>query len=204
MAKESVIGRPSKAKETRRTILDGAADMFSKRGYRATSMNEIAGGVGLSKPTLYHYFRNKEEILVRLYEDVMLDAVDNATRVAESVSDPLDALHEMLTYRVRSTCERPAMYKVFFEEEAELPPELIESVIEQRRVYEQIYRDQVRRYLESVEPPLRDDIDITLFVNACLGAANWVYKWYRPDGRLSPEELGCQIATYALTPLTAR
>lgn len=200
-----MVGRPSRAKEARRTILDGAADMFSKRGYRATSMNEIATGVGLSKPTLYHYFRNKEEILVRLYEEVMAEAVESATMIAASVDDPLEALRRMLVHRVQSTCERQAMYKVFFEEEAELPTDLIHSVVDQRREYERIFRGQVQRYLDSVEspPPSAPPLDLTVVVNTCLGAANWVYKWYRSDGRLTPEQLGDQIATYVLRPLSS-
>lgn len=193
------MGRPSRAHEVRRLILDGAADIFSRRGYRATSMNEIAAAVGLSKPTLYHYFHNKEEILVRLYEEVMSDAVDNAVEISESVEDPREVLHRLLVYRVRTTCERQSIHKVFFEEEEELPRDLVETVIEQRRRYEDVYRTQVRRFLDDhPDPP---DIDVTVFVNSCLGAANWVYKWYRPDGPRTPEQLGREIAFYALHPL---
>jgi AcrR family transcriptional regulator len=194
-----VVGRPSRAHEVRRLILDGSADLFSRRGYRATSMNEIAAAVGLSKPTLYHYFHNKEEILVRLYEEVMSDAVDNAVEVSTAVGEPLEVLHRLLAYRVRTTCERQAIHKVFFEEEEELPAHLIESVIEQRRRYEDVYRVQVQRFLDA--HPDAPEIDVTVFVNSCLGAANWVYKWYRPDGPRTPEQLGQQIATYALHPL---
>ena len=194
-----MVGRPSRAHETRRLILDGAADMFGRRGYRATSMNEIASGVGLSKPTLYHYFHNKEEILVRLYEEVMNDAVDNAVEVSRSLDEPLEVLRRLLVYRVRTTCERQSLYKVFFEEEDELPPHLVATVLEQRRRYEGVYRAQVQRFLDDhPDPP---DIDVTVFVNSCLGAANWVYKWFRPDGVQTPEQLGQQIATYALHPL---
>ncbi|MDQ4115101.1 MAG: TetR/AcrR family transcriptional regulator [Actinomycetota bacterium] len=197
-----MVGRPSRAPEVRRTILDGAAEIFSRQGYRATSMNEIAGAVGLSKPTLYHYFRNKEEILVRLYEEVMADAIANATEVAESLDEPLEVLRRLLVYRVRATCERQSMYKVFFEEEAEVPAELIETVLEQRRQYEGILRDQVVRHLGDLKHP--PPIEPTIFVNACLGAANWVYKWYSPGGGLSPEQLGQEIASYVLRPLAAQ
>lgn len=197
-----MVGRPSKAPQARRAILDEAADIFSRRGYRATSMNEIAASVGLSKATLYHYFRNKEEILVRLYEEVMADAIENARELAASVDEPLEVLHRLLAYRVQTTCERQSMYKVFFEEEEEVPADLMKSVIDQRRQYEEILRVQVVSYLDALKhPPL---LDVTIFVNTCLGAANWVYKWYRPDGGLTPAQLGDQIAGYVLRPLAAQ
>jgi AcrR family transcriptional regulator len=67
-------------------------------------MNEIAAAVGLSKPTLYHYFRSKEEILVRLYENVMDHTVSSAQVIAAAARSPIDALRELITYRVRYTC----------------------------------------------------------------------------------------------------
>ncbi len=182
--------------------MDGAAELFSRQGYRATSMIEIAAAVGLSKATLYHYFRNKEEILVRLYEEVMADAIENAREVAASVDEPLEVLHRLLAYRVQTTCERQSMYKVFFEEEEEVPDELIRTVIEQRRQYEEILRTHVVAYLDALRFP--PEIDVTVFVNSCLGAANWVYKWYRPGGPLTAAQLGNEIADYALRPLAVQ
>jgi TetR/AcrR family transcriptional regulator, cholesterol catabolism regulator len=197
-----VAGRPSKADEVRRDVLDGAADIFSRRGYRATSMAEIAAAVGLSKPTMYHYFRNKEEILVRLYEEVMADALDNARSVVTSVEEPIEVLRMLIAARVQSTCERRSIHKVFFEEEGEVPADLLHTVIEQRRTYEAILKDLVQQHLDALRYP--PDINITVFVNTCLGAANWVYKWYQPNGPLSPHQLGQEIARYVLRPLNAQ
>ena len=105
----------TKADAQRQRVLSASAEIFSKRGYRATSMNEIAAAVGLSKPTLYHYFRSKEEILVRLYENVMDHTVSSARAIAAAAPSSIDALRELITYRVRYTCENQALHKLFFE-----------------------------------------------------------------------------------------
>lgn len=194
-----MVGRPSKAGEQRQRILAGAADIFSRRGYRGTSMNEIAATVQLSKPTLYHYFRNKEEILIRLYEDVMEQSIKSARDIESSIDEPLKALHDLIAYRVAFTCENQAIHKVFFEEEEELPAELVHTVIGKRREFEDIMKGIVRRHLASLTSP--PDLAVTVYVNTCLGAANWVYKWYDPDGGMSPSELGDQIADLLLRPL---
>jgi len=196
----ATLGRPSHATEQRERVLAGAAQIFSRQGYRATSMAEIAAEVGLSKPTLYHYFRNKEELLVRLYEDVMNESLVNARRIENTVSDPLDALREFIVYRVRYTCENQAIHKVFFEEEEELPPGLIDSVLEMRKQFEDVMKRLVGRHLERTGRSLI--VSKTVYVNTCLGAANWVYKWYDPAGPLKPEELGRDVARVLLLPLS--
>jgi TetR/AcrR family transcriptional regulator, cholesterol catabolism regulator len=194
-----MAGRPSRAAEQRRRVLEASVDIFSKRGYRATSMNEIAAEVGLSKPTLYHYFRNKEDILVQLYEDVMEQSVGSARAIMAAASDSYEGLRQLIAYRVRYTCENQAIHKVFFEEEDELPPELLRTVVEQRRQFEDVLKSAVKRHLTSTGQTLATST--TVYVNTCLGAANWVYKWYDPKGSETPAALGEQMATLLLQPL---
>src|SRR3954452_14977462 len=71
----------TRADAQRARVLTVSAEIFSRQGFRATSMNEIAAAVGLSKPTLYHYFRSKEELLVRIYSEVLDESLEDARRV---------------------------------------------------------------------------------------------------------------------------
>jgi AcrR family transcriptional regulator len=189
----------SKADAQRQRVLAASVEIFSKRGYRGTSMNDIAAGVGLSKPTLYHYFRSKEDILVRLYEDLMAESLAGARAIVVTAPGPLEALRGVISYRVRHTCEKQAIHKVFFEEEEELPGELLHTVIEQRREFEAILKAAVVQHLEATGGTL--PTTPTVYVNTCLGAANWVYKWYDPDGEEDPQALGEHIADLLLYPL---
>ena len=52
----------------RETILARAAELFARRGYTATSMNEVAEACGVSKPSLYHYVRDKHQLLAEIAE----------------------------------------------------------------------------------------------------------------------------------------
>lgn len=194
-----MAGRPNRAAEQRRRVLDASVDIFSRRGYRATSMNEIAAEVGLSKPTLYHYFRSKEDILVQLYEDVMEQSVSSARAIMAAAPDPYEGLRQLIAYRVSYTCENQAIHKVFFEEEDELPPELLRTVIDQRRQFEDVLKSAVTRHLTATGQTL--GTSTTVYVNTCLGAANWVYKWYDAKGSDSPAALGEHMATLLLQPL---
>lgn len=191
----------TRADAQRQRVLSVSAEIFSKRGYRATSMNDIAAKVGLSKPTLYHYFRSKEDILVRLYEDLLAESVAGARAIVAAARGPLEALRGVISWRVRHTCEKQALHKIFFEEEDEIPAGLLHTVLEQRREFENICKGAVAAHLAATGLTL--PTTPTVYVNTCLGAANWVYKWFDPAGGEDPQALGEHMATLLLQPLLA-
>lgn len=199
-AAKAVTKSVSKADAQRDRILRAATEIFSRRGYRATSMNEVAAEVGLRKPTLYHYFRSKEELLVRLYEDVLAESLALARDIVATSGTPIDALRELLVSRVVYTCEHKDLLKVFFEEEGELPPGLLRTLIARRREFEDLFLDVVRKSLRARSVRLPGTPRI--YVNTCLGAVNWIYKWYDPNGPNTPRELGEEMAALLLAPFT--
>ncbi|HZZ52393.1 MAG TPA: TetR/AcrR family transcriptional regulator [Pseudonocardia sp.] len=170
-----------------------SAGIFSRRGFRATSMNEIAAAAGLSKPTLYHYFRSKEELLVRIYSDVLDESLVLARQTVAQAATPLEAIRDLIASRVTYTCEHQALLKVCFEEEHELPEALAQEVLTRRRAFESFFVAELRRHLEE-NPSVRLGMEPKIYVNMCLGAVNWCYKWYHPDGPLSAAQLGQQMA----------
>lgn len=183
----------------RREVMAAAAAVFSERGYRAASMSDIAARLGMGKASLYHYVGSKEEVLIELYEEVLRENVIAARRVLESDRSALDALAEVLRDRVVYTCRHRDLVRVFFEEEAELPARQQARLIAVRHEYEQTLLDLVARGEAAGEFSLPTTPRI--FVNTILGAANWTYKWFRPDGPLTPEQLGDQMATALLAGL---
>lgn len=193
-------GSGSRADEQRRRVLRTSVEIFSRRGFRATSMNEIAAGVGLSKPTLYHYFRNKEELLVRIYSDVLEESLRDARATVAAAAGPLDAVRDLIVSRVVYTCEHRDLLKICFEEEDELTPDLAAPLLGLRRAFEDVFTGAVRAHL-AAHPEHRFAMTPTTFTNMCLGAANWTYKWYSPRGPRTPAELGREMADALLPAL---
>ncbi|MFP5072842.1 TetR/AcrR family transcriptional regulator [Pseudonocardia nantongensis] len=193
---------PSRADRQRSRVLAVAAEIFSRRGFRATSMNEIAAAVGLSKPTLYHYFHSKEELLVRLYSDVLDESLRMAREVVGAAPTPLAGVRELISSRVAYTCRNQALLKVCFEEEHELPAELAEQLLRRRHAFEELVVATLEEHL-AAHPAVELGMPSKVWVNMCLGAANWTYKWFRPSGPDDPERLGERIAaalTAGITP----
>jgi AcrR family transcriptional regulator len=193
----------SRADTRRLRLLSTAAEIFSKRGFRATSMKEIAAAVGMSKPTIYHYFSSKEELLVRLYSDVLDESLDAARETVAAAPTPLDAIRDLIASRVAYTCRNQALLKVCFEEEHELPADLAKEVLERRHAFEDFFGDALAAHL-AAHPDVLLGMPPKIYVNMCLGAVNWCYKWYRPTGPSTPEEIGRQIAASLTAALDVR
>ncbi len=101
---------------------------------------------------------------------------------------------------VPSSLRRPGtraeLLRVFFEEKAELPARQQSRLISVRHEYDQTLLEMVARGEQDGE------FRLTTTPHTVLGAANGTYKWFQPQGRLSPEELGAQIAKILLATLS--
>lgn len=186
-------GGGSRADEQRQRILAGAVAVFSRRGYRAASMNEVADQVGLRKPTLYHYVRTKQDLLVAVYEEVLDESLASARRIVAGAPTAREAVRGLIVERVRYTCEHRDLLTICFHEESALPPELAEPILERRREFERVVRDAVAAHLRETGRTL--PMSIGTYVSTCLGAANWTYKWFDPAGPRTSRELGEDVAS---------
>jgi len=162
-------------------ILDTAATMFQERGFRNTTMHDLAHRLGITKPTLYARTTGKMEILGAIFERVLND-LDRILSEARSRPEPLDALEYVVFQQAVHSAELRAYYQVFYGDQRELPDDL-----------QKLYRSRSRRYMEGVRAiveagqasgAIRSDIDPTVVVFTIIGTTNWTARWFRPDGPL--------------------
>jgi AcrR family transcriptional regulator len=160
-------------------ILTAAADLFRARGYRATTLDEIAKRIGVSKPTLYGYFRSKEELLAAIFHRAMSLFERDLGAIRASGDDPAAQLRRVIRFHVGAVIAERSFLAVFFSEEANLPPRLSRAIRRRKARYDRTVR-------AIVEAGVRDGSLRTpnprLLVFALLGMANWVYQWYNPAG----------------------
>jgi TetR/AcrR family transcriptional regulator, cholesterol catabolism regulator len=180
----------------REHVREAALRIFSERGYRATSMQNLARQAGMGKASLYHYFASKEELLTELYEEVLRENIVAMRRIAAERRSALEALTDVIVDRVGYTCRNRELLSVFFEEETELPARMRGRLVRARREYEDGILEIVERGRSAGEIVLSTPPRV--FVNTVLGAANWAYKWYDPRGPLAPEQIGHDMARILL------
>ena len=156
-----------------------AADLFRERGYRAATLDEIAKRVGVSKPTLYGYFRSKEELLAAIFHRAMSLFERDLGAIRASGDDPVTQLRRVIRFHVGAVIAERSFLAVFFSEEANLPPRLSRAIRRRKARYDRTVRAIVEAGVRARSLRVANS---RLLVFALLGMANWVYQWYDPDG----------------------
>jgi TetR/AcrR family transcriptional regulator, cholesterol catabolism regulator len=196
---EAGAGRTPRARlaERRRIeIFDTAAQVFAEKGYGATTLQDIADRVGLLKGSLYHYISTKEDLLFEIIRDVQEDGL-RVLADAMGEEGPVDKrLREFLRRYALYTIESRVKAFVFVRELRSLPPERIQVLMESRDRYDDYVRECIRTGVE--QGAFRPDLDPIIHSNLGLQMIQTVYLWYRPDGRLSAEEIADLIAEMVL------
>jgi TetR/AcrR family transcriptional regulator len=169
----------------RREVLREAAAFFNFKGYHATSLTEIATGLGVTKAALYHYFPNKNSLLAACFEQAMVAAFASLERGRKQGSNGRERLVLTISFYVAQLLDELNCGVVLMEEQA-LQPADRAKLVRQRDRFERALRALVREGIEdgSVVP-----CDPKLAIFVILGAMNWVAKWFKPSGAWTPAQL---------------
>jgi len=166
-------------------------------------MWDLAREVNLSKPALYHYVTSKEALLVEIYEGVTVEGVESARRMLQRTDvTPVEAIRELLVERIAYTCDNRRLLQIFFEEESEIPADLMSTMRKQGRAYEDAFIELLNRAVR--DGTVSFDTTPRIVVNTLLGAAHWTYKWYNPKAAKSSRQLAGELADLLLRGLLTR
>jgi TetR/AcrR family transcriptional regulator, cholesterol catabolism regulator len=167
-------------------ILRTAADLFRERGYRATTLDDIAARLGMSKASLYKSFRAKDEMLAAISRGTIETFTRELSLVLRSDMSPEDKLRRVVRDHVRFVIANRSFLTVFFSEEANLPVRLARALAAQKDRYDKGVESVV---VEGARRGVFRDLPPRLVVFGLLGMLNWIYKWYNPRGHWGAEEI---------------
>lgn len=182
----------------RAEILTAAAELFRARGYRATTLEELARRLGISKKTLYGHFRSKEGLLAAIFHRTMSLVEEGLASIRSSDLPAAEQLREVIRHQVRTVVAEQAFLTVFFAEEASLPARLRRAIVRRKARYDHAVQAIVRRCGPLTVHP-------RLVVFALLGMSNWTHRWYDPRGAWDAEFIADAFITllergYRITP----
>jgi AcrR family transcriptional regulator len=182
----SRLNQPERLAQIYRT----AARIICEKGYDATSLNDVADAVGLTKPGLYHYITSKESLLFGIMNFAMDRVQAEVVEPVQAVADAEEQLRTLITRHARLIMERGQEITLLVDEMAGLTRAHRRVVTERQRAYFELVRSILKRL--SDEGKLRD-VDVTVAAFSLFGMLLWVSRWYRPDGRLTSEQVADQI-----------
>jgi AcrR family transcriptional regulator len=187
---------PSKEQE----IITVAARLFKEKGYRATTLEDIAAAVGMLKGSLYYYIRSKEELLYLVVRDPIRQAYNKLEEIVTSEAPVKVKIAQAIVNHMTVFHQHYPHIAVYLHDYHHLMQQLEKNTIETPRHYHQLWATLLEQGVATGE--VRSDLDIKVTGYAILGMCNWIYRWYNPQGTLSAEEIAGIFTTLVLEGLT--
>jgi AcrR family transcriptional regulator len=174
----------------REAILQTAAQLFLEKSYGRTSLNDVARRLNITKPALYTYFRNKEEILLGCYRWGTGLIEESLNKIAGQPGTGLEKV-EAFVYAYATVMTLNFGRCVMRLDEGDLSSEARAEVRDYKRKIDRRLRSFVQ---EGIEDGSITRCDAKLAAFSIAGAVNWICMWYEPEGPLSAEEIASQFA----------
>ena len=183
MARETVV-------DSRQEILRTAARLFQQRGYDATSMNDVAAALKLSKGGLYHHFQSKDEILFEIMNHAMEITQERVINPVRGIAGPEERLRALIRLHIEVVLSpRDREITVMLHENHPLPPALRKRINARKKDYIHFLENLMAEVQKQVQRESSRRVSPRAAAFALLGMINWIYQWYKPEGELQAQNL---------------
>jgi AcrR family transcriptional regulator len=180
-------GTDGAASTPRQRILEAAVDLFHREGYYATSLRQLADAVGLQVGSLYNHIDSKEALLGDIMRTVLVELIEETEReMAAAGERPVARVRAFLRTSIRFHAERRKETFIGNTELRGLDDANRREIVALRDRYELMLREALEAGVTAGELEIPD---VQLATLAALAICTNVAVWYRPDGRLSLEEV---------------
>jgi AcrR family transcriptional regulator len=180
-------------------ILERSAKLFAERGFAATTVQDIAETIGVSRSAFYHYFSSKEHILERLTES-LIQSTTAALAALPRNAPPAERLVDLVRALTGPIAESPNRFRMLLTRDASM------SEASRARLHD-LEHEVVRSMSEVIDRGMslghfrQGDPRVQTF--AVIGMINWIAWWYVPEREPSIELITAGIAAQALASLRA-
>lgn len=170
----------------KRQILEIAAQLFARKGYRGTSIRDIGEQSGVLGGSLYHHIKSKDALFVELHNAALDAASDKIAEAIAGETDPWSRLEAACSALLEILLDKDSLTLPLMNDFREVPPEVRQQLIARRDTFEDLFRSLIE------DLPLPPGVDRSIYRNMLLALINSTGEWYRP-GRLTPVQIAQQI-----------
>jgi len=181
----SVGARVRDRERKRDAVIMTAARAFRERGYHNTSLDDIASELNVTKPTVYHYVENKEQLLFECFRAGLKLIMDGIEEQQDSQATARERLAAVIA-RYAEAITSDFGWCMVQAENQDLSPAMSRKVKALKSEIDQGMRHLLKE--GQLDGSIRKcDPKITAF--ALAGALNWIAYWYRDGAGLSPADV---------------
>ena len=180
--------RGDQREKKRQAVLQTAARLFNERGFHATSLDDIAERLHVTKPTLYYYVKSKDDILLECVRTALAMMQAGIAEVRLGGGRALDQLQACMRIYAGIVMEDFGQCVIRIGEDP-LPPPLKKEL---RRLKAGIDHEFRRLIDEGIAEGSLVPCDPKLAAFMLAGALSWIGRWYRPGGEMTPDQIADQ------------
>lgn len=167
-------------------IITSAVRLFSEKGFRAVTIDDIASSLGFTKSVIYYYFKSKNQILWEIFTRIYDTYFETIQSTVEKRLPPEEALAEVITKHALSVMQRKDWTTIYFREESELDDRQRRQVAKKKRQYDALIEEI---YEAGVETGVFRDIPAHIAVSGILGMCNWLHVWFDEKGSMTATKI---------------
>ena len=186
--------------QKRDAVLTAAVRMFNARGFHATSLDDVAASLGISKPTIYHYLGNKEQVLIECVTRGLEPLRIAAEQAQSEEGRGIDRLRRFLIAYARTNMDDFGRCMVRTGDELLSPA----SAAEIRARKSEIDRTLRALIADGIADGTIAPVDVKMSAFAIAGALNWPARWHDPGGPSRPQDIAVALVDTLIGGLAPR
>jgi AcrR family transcriptional regulator len=168
-----------------------ALRLFKEKGYHATSMRDIAAAVGINKGSLYSYIKSKEDLLIPVFEQAQGVLTSQIEQIcADANLSATERLKRAIHAHVTAVADNLDILTVYLSEWRQLGTESLATNRDQRARYAFLFHEILSEGMASGE---FRPMDTRIVMLGMIGMCNYLFRWYRPEGRLTPDQVADEL-----------
>jgi AcrR family transcriptional regulator len=184
----------------RKRIVDAARRLFYEKGYERTTLDDIAERLQVTKPFIYSYYKNKNELLHEIAQQCISECLEAQSRILLSKGSTADKLARIIEEVAQIIIHNQANTIIYLREEMNLDWHVAQKIREQRNEFDhrnmKLLRDGARSGALKV-------VDERVTARCIGGILVWCALWYRDLGVLSPAAIAHLVSENAMSMVSA-
>ncbi len=172
-----------------KNIVKTASRLMSQKGYKGASLQEIADAVGIHKSTFFHYFRNKEALLLAVLKMSLGEVSENLNRIQQNENlNPEEKLKQAISNHLKLLVKYKYNVNVYLNEIRFLSNKNKKKYLDTRKSYATCFKKIIDEIQQS-NPIKFKGLDSKIVTFGILGMCNWVVKWYKGSEKYKIEDI---------------
>jgi TetR/AcrR family transcriptional regulator, cholesterol catabolism regulator len=182
-------------REFKKKILDAASELMRERGYVNVTLDHIAERLHISKVTIYNHWTSKQEIIFDLHRIAYKIVIESLQKIVEDDDTPVSKLRRAIENHV-SQAVVAGVGPMLPQQDWLVISRHKREIVKLRDIYEEMLCSIIK---EGIKKREFRRVDVKLLVYTILGAVNYTFVWYSPEGSMTPEEIASAMSDFILS-----